>query len=42
MGKRFDVLAAALLFDPLGISDVTWGHGFPTETRRLPQSASDE
>ncbi|MBV8119816.1 MAG: serine hydrolase [Alphaproteobacteria bacterium] len=23
-GKRFDVLAAALLFDPLGISDVTW------------------
>jgi CubicO group peptidase (beta-lactamase class C family) len=24
MGKRFDVLTAALLFDPLGISDVTW------------------
>ena len=23
-GKRFDVLAAALLFNPLGISDVTW------------------
>src|SRR5271167_1056007 len=23
-GKLFDVLAAALLFDPLGISDVTW------------------
>ena len=23
-GKRFDVLATALLFDPLGISDVTW------------------
>jgi CubicO group peptidase (beta-lactamase class C family) len=23
-GKRFDVLAAALLFDPLGIADVTW------------------
>jgi CubicO group peptidase (beta-lactamase class C family) len=23
-GKRFDVLADALLFDPLGISDVTW------------------
>jgi CubicO group peptidase (beta-lactamase class C family) len=23
-GNRFDVLAAALLFDPLGISDVTW------------------
>jgi CubicO group peptidase (beta-lactamase class C family) len=23
-GKRFDLLAAALLFDPLSISDVTW------------------
>ena len=23
-GKRFDLLAATLLFDPLGISDVTW------------------
>jgi CubicO group peptidase (beta-lactamase class C family) len=23
-GKRFDELATALLFDPLGISDVTW------------------
>jgi hypothetical protein len=31
-GKRFDVLAATLLFDPLGVSDVAWTwlpHGNP-------------
>lgn len=32
-GKRFDLLAAALLFDPLGIS-MSRGRGFRTETRR--------